>query len=40
MAQDISAELAASHGPLHPYALRALELVAFCALVAGHACSL
>lgn len=35
-ARLISAELADSYGPLHPYALHALELVAFCAQLAGH----
>ncbi|MFJ4151994.1 hypothetical protein ACIP10_31085 [Streptomyces galbus] len=34
-AQDLSHELATSHGPLHVYALHALELVAFCAQLAG-----
>ncbi|MDX3204725.1 hypothetical protein [Streptomyces scabiei] len=35
-AQAISDELAESHGPLHNYTLHALELVAFCAQIAGH----
>ncbi|WP_030578608.1 hypothetical protein [Streptomyces anulatus] len=35
-AQGISHELAESHGPLHVYALHALELVAFCAQLAEH----
>ncbi|MBK3627534.1 hypothetical protein JHN59_22350 [Streptomyces sp. MBT49] len=35
-ARTISEELAESHGPLHHYTLHALELVAFCAQLAGH----
>ncbi|MFE2268519.1 hypothetical protein ACFXB4_04710 [Streptomyces lavendulae] len=35
-ARTISEELAESHGPLHNYTLHALELVAFCAQLAGH----
>ncbi|MFE0774322.1 hypothetical protein [Streptomyces sp. NPDC058861] len=35
-ARIISEELAKSHGPLHNYTLHALELVAFCAQLAGH----
>lgn len=35
-ARTISEELAESHGPLHSYTLHALELVAFCAQLAGH----
>ncbi|MFI6688403.1 hypothetical protein [Streptomyces sp. NPDC050485] len=35
LARAISGELAESHGPLHPYTLHALELVAFCAQLAG-----
>ncbi|MFD8731462.1 hypothetical protein [Streptomyces sp. NPDC059611] len=34
-ARTISEELAESHGPLHNYTLHALELVAFCAQLAG-----
>ncbi|MGW1158968.1 hypothetical protein ACWD48_12210 [Streptomyces sp. NPDC002519] len=34
-ARLISTELADSYGPLHPYALHALELVAYCAQLAG-----
>ncbi|MFF9458049.1 hypothetical protein [Streptomyces flaveolus] len=34
-ARTISNELAESHGPLHNYTLHALELVAFCAQLAG-----
>ncbi|KOV48724.1 hypothetical protein [Streptomyces sp. H036] len=36
IARTISEELAESHGPLHNYTLHALELVAFCAQLAGH----
>ncbi|MEU8588688.1 hypothetical protein AB0C59_17065 [Streptomyces sp. NPDC048664] len=35
-ARTISDELAESHGPLHNYTLHALELVAFCAQIAGY----
>ncbi|MGY4963659.1 hypothetical protein [Streptomyces sp. 900105245] len=34
LAQTITGELAESHGHLHPYALHALELLAFCAQIA------
>ena len=34
-ARLISTELAGSYGPLHPYALHALELVSYCAQLAG-----
>ncbi|KOT46783.1 hypothetical protein ADK41_00935 [Streptomyces caelestis] len=36
LARILSEELAESHGPLHNYTLHALELVAFCAQLAGH----
>ncbi|MFD3959215.1 MULTISPECIES: hypothetical protein [Streptomyces] len=36
IARTLSEELAESHGPLHNYTLHALELVAFCAQLAGH----
>ncbi|MFJ5851108.1 hypothetical protein [Streptomyces sp. NPDC092903] len=35
MARSLSSELAESYGPLHNYTLHALELVAFCAQLAG-----
>ncbi|MEU3296675.1 hypothetical protein ABZ722_30575 [Streptomyces longwoodensis] len=35
-ARNLSHELAESHGPLHVYALHAVELVAFCAQLAEH----
>ncbi|WP_435057663.1 hypothetical protein [Streptomyces sp. bgisy060] len=36
IARALSEELAESHGPLHNYTLHTLELVAFCAQLAGH----
>jgi hypothetical protein len=37
MAQGLAAELSDSHGPAHAHTLHALELVAFCAQLAGQA---